>query len=876
MSIQLLPQDADPTLVTATTAEHGRHSRAGLSTIRDALAEVRRAIAPVWPLQDYVAVNPYAGLADQEFLNARDELRRVSDLETFMPVDYYRQQFGKGEFERQDIDAAVDELVSDGVSGAERIDVNQVVAFLREESQPSPTADAFFAKSENSDRQLHGLSELYDRNAGTQWTRRINEELSKHCAAHYDQGQAAWASGWSGLTLYQSWRSAKQHDLTFEILGVSRFRKLVQSLPHDPSAALILLLEHLEMPRSLWADFLKCEAFITPGWTAWTNYQHREAEKRGEEDTDLAGLLAIRLAYEVALLQHEEFQIRWDGISRSHLAQNETSNEPNDEALLRYALLKASEIAFRRQLAETLPATQNGFVPEPQSASAAKPRIQMVFCIDVRSERMRRHLESASNAIETYGFAGFFGVPIEHVPLGSTAGTSQVPVLISPQFQVQEELGAAGDSEVTSALRRRKSVRNLRKAWKEFQNSAVSMFAFVETAGLLSGFNLLAKCCGFNRDRDHQFDGIAKTDRARLSPSLEGLETQGVSKEKQAEIAESMLRGIGIVDQFADLIVLCGHGCETENNPLKAGLECGACGGHSGEFNARFAAKLLNQSEIRDLLAERGITIPNETRFVAGLHNTTTDSLTFFDRTEFTPTQQSQLDELIETSSSATRLTRKERIPTLPGSDLANDLDRRSQDWSEIRPEWGLAGNAAFIAAPRAMTRSLSLDGRAFLHSYDQNNDPDFSILEQIMTAPMVVANWINLQYYASTVDPIHLGSGNKTVHNVVGRFGILSGNGGDLQTGLPWQSLHDGRHYQHHPLRLLAMLAAPRAAIESVLQKHAHVSDLVRNGWMQLIAIEEGTLFRFTGQGRWEELSPTDSASEQSELPTEINQLSL
>ncbi len=122
MSIQLLPQDADPTLVTATTAEHGRHSRAGLSTIRDALAEVRRAIAPVWPLQDYVAVNPYAGLADQEFLNARDELRRVSDLETFMPVDYYRQQFGKGEFERQDIDAAVDELVSDGVSGAERID----------------------------------------------------------------------------------------------------------------------------------------------------------------------------------------------------------------------------------------------------------------------------------------------------------------------------------------------------------------------------------------------------------------------------------------------------------------------------------------------------------------------------------------------------------------------------------------------------------------------------------------------------------------------------------------------------------------------------------------------------------------------------------
>ena len=62
------------------------------------------------------------------------------------------------------------------------------------------------------------------------------------------------------------------------------------------------------------------------------------------------------------------------------------------------------------------------------------------------------------------------------------------------------------------------------------------------------------------------------------------------------------------------------------------------------------------------------------------------------------------------------------------------------------------------------------------------------------MTAPMIVAHWINMQYFASTVDNDHFGSGNKTIHNVVGRFGILSGNGGDLMTGLPWQSLHAER----------------------------------------------------------------------------------
>jgi uncharacterized protein YbcC (UPF0753/DUF2309 family) len=153
------------------------------------------------------------------------------------------------------------------------------------------------------------------------------------------------------------------------------------------------------------------------------------------------------------------------------------------------------------------------------------------------------------------------------------------------------------------------------------------------------------------------------------------------------------------------------------------------------------------------------------------------------------------------------------------------------------------------------LTKAISLDGRSFLHSYDYQNDREFAGLEQIMTAPLVVANWINMQYYASTVDPTHLGSGNKTVHNVVGRFGVFSGNGGDLMTGLPWQSVHDGSRYQHHALRLLAVIAAPREAIESVLAKHRVVADLLTNGWVQLVAVEDGGCFRYTEQRTWDEL---------------------
>ncbi|WP_252371837.1 putative inorganic carbon transporter subunit DabA, partial [Pseudoalteromonas sp. S558] len=75
---------------------------------------------------------------------------------------------------------------------------------------------------------------------------------------------------------------------------------------------------------------------------------------------------------------------------------------------------------------------------------------------------------------------------------------------------------------------------------------------------------------------------------------------------------------------------------------------------------------------------------------------------------------------------------------------------QRARDWSQVRPEWGLANNAAFIVAPRAWTRSINLQGRCFLHDYDWESDGDFSILELIMTAPMIFTHWINSQYNAS------------------------------------------------------------------------------------------------------------------------------
>jgi uncharacterized protein YbcC (UPF0753/DUF2309 family) len=167
-----------------------------------------------------------------------------------------------------------------------------------------------------------------------------------------------------------------------------------------------------------------------------------------------------------------------------------------------------------------------------------------------------------------------------------------------------------------------------------------------------------------------------------------------------------------------------------------------------------------------------------------------------------------------------------------------------------------LAGNVAFVVGPRALTKPLDLNGQVFLHSYEAANDPNGTVLETIMTAPMIVTNWINMQYYASTVDNPHFGSGSKAIHNVVGKFGILAGNSGDLQTGLPLQSLHDGISYRHKPQRLLVVICAPLTSIERIYQKHELVANLINNEWLSVVALDGERFHKLCPNGRWQELA--------------------
>jgi uncharacterized protein YbcC (UPF0753/DUF2309 family) len=617
------------------------------------------------------------------------------------------------------------------------------------------------------------------------------------------------------------------HDRNPEAFGVAGFRRFVAALPADAERAIATCIEQLD-PRGVpLAEFLHRELASIAGWAGHVQYRVREDALRGRRNPRLRELLAIRLAYDAAL-----YAVFFrDGVQRAEWRHRRCAppSPAHFSLLARWQL--AYEAGYQRRLARLLTA-------QPAATATGRPVAQAVFCIDVRSEVLRRHLEAALPGVRTIGFAGFFGFPVAHQPAGAAAGTSRCPVLLVPGVETHEALSARAAAAATTA-------RAEAGAWKAFQNSAASCFTFVETAGLAFG---------------------AALRRRRAAPSCQRAapEFSAQPVAARAALAAGALRNMGLTQNFARLVLLCGHGSASANNPYASGLDCGACGGHAGDVNARLAAATLNDPAVRALLARQGIVIPDDTRFVAGLHNTTTDEVALFDLERLPASHQTDAARLQQALAAAGAASRRERAPrlglaALPEEELAAALRSRAADIAQVRPEWGLAGNAAFIAAPRSRTARLQLDGRVFLHDYDAGSDPDDQVLTLILTAPVVVASWINLQYYASRVAPAHFGAGNKVLHNVVAGLGAMEGNAGDLKVGLPLQSIHDGRDFVHEPRRLSVFIAARRERISAVLAKHPAVRRLFENEWIHLFALEENACWRLRAGG-WQPQDTSDA----------------
>lgn len=585
-----------------------------------------------------------------------------------------------------------------------------------------------------------------------------------------------------------------------------------------------------------------------------------------------------------------------------------------------YTWLRAMEAHYINELVHKVR------IPDPVGEEK-RPFVQAFFCIDVRSEPLRRHLEALGD-YKTFGIAGFFGVPIGFLEYGNGSEQPLCPAIMSPKSLIIE-IPAELDLEEEPLYGA------LSHVLHDMKESVLAPFVAVEAAGLLFSLGLIGKTAwpvlyhhlhgrlhgkkrltrllidklsteqadsilravqrgmivrALHKELDLDRDTVTDDDVRELrelalgntqsSPALmsrlgltaeteaefieklrtvyrvhrheatlqmERLARLGFTLEEQVQYVYSALWSTGLNRNFSRFVLMIGHESMTRNNPYESALDCGAAGGAHGLPNARVICAMANKPAVRLRLRELGISIPDDTWFVPGAHNTTTDEITLHDL-DLLPTRHLlYLERLQNGLAAATKRTAAERMPTLgvpdkgtrdPSAAAAMAL-RQANDWSQVRPEWGLSRNLYGVIGGRHLTEGVDLEGRVFLMSYDYRLDPEGRFLENLLSAPVVVGEWINLEHYFSTVDIHRFGSGSKAYHNVAGRFGVMTGNQSDLRTGLPLQTLYkDGEPY-HEPLRLISLIEAPAPLVLDVVGRVPKVKSLVTGGWLRVIVLD-------------------------------------
>ena len=816
--------------------------------IEAACARACGAIAPAWPLDRAIAVNPHWERIDYGVRSVAARMAVLGDIRVFPPRAQLREAWTAGRIAAADLD---DALAQHAEATATGLDAEQALTALRAE----PVLPRLPLLVDVLDDDPKGTQRL-------SWRQAITHQVSQVCAAYFDTHQADWqpdrADG-----LYAFWRDTLTHDHGIGVLmGLPDLACGLAALPATREQAERWVLRRLGLPEEAWADYLEAVLLTVHGWASWCAYLAWEARLAGGSDAHLRDLLAIRLAWGAIMLECRDDR----AAQRAFVAlQVEWERAPAllQQAEDRLLVDEVWQLAFERGYQRTLARRLRAAAPPLAAAEvAAGVEVQAAFCIDVRSERWRRALEAAWPAVQTVGFAGFFGLPVAYTPLATEARRPQLPGLLAPALEATErvadtpaDFGPAGDALQSTARRARLDRFADAQRWGAGTNWPNAAFSSVEAIGV----GYLGKLARWLRPptaarRSLDGAGLAPRYRPVCRPVLAGLDVGA-----KVELGARVLHAMGLDRGLAPLVLLVGHGSQSANNAQAAALDCGACCGQTGEVNARVLARLLNEPDVQAGLRARGIAMPAEVAFVAALHNTTTDEIEGFDLDLLDASTRTRWDRLQGVFAQAGDQVRRERAPAL-GLDprtspaaLLEQLRRRANDGAQTRPEWGLAGNAAFLIAPRARSLGAVLDGRVFLHDYDAAGDADGSVLELLMTAPMLVTHWINWQYHASTCDPQRLGSGNKVLHNVVGgRIGVFEGNGGDLRIGLARQSLHDGTQWRHEPLRLTVVVDAPAEAIQRVISRHAVVRQLLDNDWLHLWRFADGGGFVRYSRGRW------------------------
>lgn len=841
--------------------------------VHDLVVSASRVIAPLSPISIFAARNPWAGLEKQSFEQVAHLLKTSRDVDIYPSASILHSAKERGEIDESFLQMGLQRwLDSQSFHLPREIAERFCQAALKLDTLPSSLLsspelnklgteimDLDINRIENFSSQP--ISAKLKNQDGERVINTLDYHVIKWCKLYLDDSQTGWTMPNRDKGFYHAWHRLIQHD---PLLSKNQ-RKSLKNLPQEAHTALLEVLSALGISHSEIQTYLEGHLLSLPGWAGMMLWRSQQSS---HEYALLTEYLAVRISMEWVLVKpylpltnHQSEEngsiktllaswIHWGNLSieewslMSSFEQLEYLSFANrfDEALRRKLWLEAWEQTHTERLREKITTKQH------EAKNKKSVLAQLAFCIDVRSEPFRRQLEK-EGPFETIGVAGFFGLPIAISELGSHHVHASMPVIQKPKHQVKEFT----DEQKHETFQQRKQVEDsLSYTFKMMKQNVLTSLLLPEISGPWLSMRMIARSF-VPRRADHFIRKLRKNwlDKPETNLSLhydhdiESGIPVGFSEEEKVEYVRQALQLMGLTEKIAPLVVICGHGSQSINNPYSSALDCGACGGAAGGFNARVLATLCNLPEVRKVLSLEGINIPKETVFVAAEHNTTVDELHWIYVPELSKSAQEAFDHINAILPKVTHQANEERLAKLPDFNLKHKnpnaaAHRFAEDWSEIRPEWGLARNASFIIGQRELTQDCDLEGRSFLHNYDWRQDESGHLLANIIAGPGTVSQMINLQYYASTVAPHYYGSGNKATQTVTANLGVMQGNASDLLPGLPWQSvmLSDLEAF-HDPLRLLIVIQAPEKYVGRLLNNDLAFREKVQNGWVRLASVD-------------------------------------
>jgi uncharacterized protein len=765
------------------------------------------------PLKDFIHHNTLHAFQDKKFYDAIFRASEIFGYEVTFPVNDYRELYRNGRIREVVLDKIIRER-----AGSQNIE--ELKEKVLNKKYNSPYAPRVGRLRANWKAKYHvDLDTL------------VQPLLFRILSSYLDQGIAIWHFPNEDKGLLYAIKDLEKNSLA------SFFKsKRAKALLFNEDTTIENLLKIVVGKEAFYEQYIFDQQCSHRGWSGMVSTLEDQPDSvLYPKKIALNELIVLDLLFEIDALDANLGQNNWQPLA------NSVSEAPVDlfaEITLneQHEVLMIWQDAFEwNYYDEVLSGLIQARTKENEPELKKDTSFQAIFCIDEREDSLRRHIEGCDANAETLGAPGFFGVEFYFQPQFGKFYEKLCPAPVTPKYLIKEF--DVSDKRKHELLYTKKTHSFIEGFFISLSLGAVAALRLVQ--------NLFSpKMSPAISDAFAHMNIAGQLVFENKGEAMENGLQLGFTVVEMATRVENLLRGVGMIKDFASIFYVVAHGSSSANNPHHGAHDCGACSGRPGSVNARVFSAMANHTEVRAILAKNGLVIPAETQFVGALHDTASDEVAFYDEHILNSKNAEMHLKNKQVFENALDLNAKERSRRFASIDTFQDIKKvrqairkRSVSLFEPRPELGHGTNALCFVGHRSLTKNLFLDRRAFMNSYDYLTDPEGKLLLGVMRPLPPVCGGINLEYYFSRMDNYKLGAGTKLPHNVVGLIGVANSSDGDLRPGLPLQMIE-----VHDPVRLMILVEHYPEVVLNTIKTEDTLYEWFKNEWVQLVAIHPDT----------------------------------